>query len=275
MFPKQISATGKKPQDRVPGHFSIRNHRLSPSPTTLFTCCGHPAKHPAAVSVGFSFSSCHCLRHTLLPFPPVTVNTTFTFHHHHQFRCPSSQDQKKSKKNSPKSNPFSGVVHLLSPQPEVQMAFNGRGGAGMSAVAAGEHSHKAFSVASFGSSATASPHSHLQHPKPTSSQKLTTFALSPSSSADQAAERNANLDFSQAQSFARKELLGGSFGDLSGVPREPEESPEDMQKKDPLATQVWRLYSKQKNVLPNAERMENLTWRMMSMTLRKEQQQAR
>lgn len=145
----------------------------------------------------------------------------------------------------------------------------------MGAVAAGEHSHKALSVASFGSSATASPHSHLQHPKPTSSQKLTTFALSPSSSADQAAERNANLDFSQAQSFARKELLGGSFGDLSGVPREPEESPEDMQKKDPLATQVWRLYSKQKNVLPNAERMENLTWRMMSMTLRKEQQQAR
>lgn len=155
------------------------------------------------------------------------------------------------------------------------MAFNGRGGAGMSAAAAGEHSHKTLSAASFGSGATASPHSHLQHPKPIPPQKLNTFALSSLCSIDKPAERNANLDFSQAQSFARKELLGGSFGDLSGPPREPEETPEDMQKKDPLATQVWRLYSKQKNVLPNAERMENLTWRMMSMTLRKEQQQAR
>lgn len=156
------------------------------------------------------------------------------------------------------------------------MAFNGRGGIGLSAVAAGEHSHSTLSAASFGSGVTTSPHSRLQHPKPTSPQKLNTFALSPLSFRDRSGERNANLDFSQAQSFARKELLGGSFGDLSGVPRgEPEESPEDMQKKDPLATQVWRLYSKQKNVLPNAERMENLTWRMMSMTLRKEQQQAR
>ncbi|KAL0631796.1 Sodium- and chloride-dependent GABA transporter 1 [Maublancomyces gigas] len=156
------------------------------------------------------------------------------------------------------------------------MAFNGRGGVGMSAAAAaGEHSHKTLSAASFGSGTTTSPHSRLQHPKPISPQKPNTFVLSPSSTIEKPAERNANLDFSQAQSFARKELLGGSFGDLSGAQREPEETPEDMQKKDPLATQVWRLYSKQKNVLPNAERMENLTWRMMSMTLRKEQQQAR
>lgn len=154
------------------------------------------------------------------------------------------------------------------------MAFNGRGGVGMSAVAAGDNSHKTLSAASFSSGATVSPHSHLQHPKPISLQKLNAFALSPSID-KLPAERNANLDFSQAQSFARKKLLGGSFGDLSGAQREPEETPEDMQKKDPLATQVWRLYSKQKNVLPNAERMENLTWRMMSMTLRKEQQQAR
>lgn len=40
-------------------------------------------------------------------------------------------------------------------------------------------------------------------------------------------------------------------------------------KKDPLATQVWRLYTKAKDTLPNASRMENLTWRMMAMTLNK------
>jgi GATA-binding protein, other eukaryote len=47
------------------------------------------------------------------------------------------------------------------------------------------------------------------------------------------------------------------------------DSPEELQKKDPLGTQIWKLYSKAKSQLPNAERMENLTWRMMSMNLRK------
>lgn len=78
------------------------------------------------------------------------------------------------------------------------------------------------------------------------------------------------LDRATAQTYARKELLSGSFSPLGGVPPTPEEAPEDMQRKDPLATQVWRLYSKQKNVLPNAERMENLTWRMMALTLKRE-----
>lgn len=49
-----------------------------------------------------------------------------------------------------------------------------------------------------------------------------------------------------------------------------------MQKKDPLGTLVWKLYKKTKAELPNQERMENLTWRMMAMNLkRKEQEQAR
>ncbi|KAI9486926.1 MAG: hypothetical protein EXX96DRAFT_604972 [Benjaminiella poitrasii] len=37
--------------------------------------------------------------------------------------------------------------------------------------------------------------------------------------------------------------------------------------KDPLASQVWRMYTKAKDTLPNSSRMENLTWRMMAMTL--------
>ena len=49
-----------------------------------------------------------------------------------------------------------------------------------------------------------------------------------------------------------------------------------MQKKDPLATQVWKYYSKTKTQLPSHERMENLTWRMMAMNLkRQEREQAR
>jgi len=54
-----------------------------------------------------------------------------------------------------------------------------------------------------------------------------------------------------------------------------ERSIRQMQKEDPLGTQIWRLYSKNKSQLPNAERMENLTWRMMSMNLRRKELAAR
>ena len=84
----------------------------------------------------------------------------------------------------------------------------------------------------------------------------------------------AKLDFSTANS-ARKELLRESFfptwkDDAAGAELD---SPDEMQKKDPLATQIWRLYSKTKKQLPNQERMENLTWRMMAMSLRKRKQE--
>ncbi|KAI8883578.1 hypothetical protein K501DRAFT_249402 [Backusella circina FSU 941] len=39
--------------------------------------------------------------------------------------------------------------------------------------------------------------------------------------------------------------------------------------KDPLSSQVWRMYTRAKDTLPNGSRMENLTWRMMAMSLHK------
>jgi Fungal protein of unknown function (DUF1752)/Nitrogen regulatory protein AreA N terminus len=85
------------------------------------------------------------------------------------------------------------------------------------------------------------------------------------------------LDLSPQETIARNGLLRESvFPDWeddaagSGIG-----SPDEMQKKDPLATQIWKLYSKTKTRLPNQERMENLTWRMMAMSLkRREQMQA-
>ena len=58
------------------------------------------------------------------------------------------------------------------------------------------------------------------------------------------------------------------------------DGPDEMQRRDPLATQIWKLYSRTKAQLPNQERMENLTWRMMTLSLRRQereraQQQAR
>jgi GATA-binding protein len=138
------------------------------------------------------------------------------------------------------------------------MAFNGRGGTGA----------QASGLTSAGATSN-TPHSHRLHPSSphnhTVSGLSTLLSKGPGESSS-----SAKLDVSTAQSFARKELLGGGSFDALGVPSAPEESPEDMQKKDPLATQVWKLYSKQRGTLPNAERMENLTWRMMALTLRKE-----
>ena len=68
----------------------------------------------------------------------------------------------------------------------------------------------------------------------------------------------------------RDSILGGEWKDdhATGV---DSESPEEMQKNDPLGTQIWKLYHKTRGQLPNSERLENLTWRMMSMNLRRKE----
>ncbi|KAK4077517.1 transcriptional regulator family: GATA type zinc finger [Trichoderma aggressivum f. europaeum] len=46
-----------------------------------------------------------------------------------------------------------------------------------------------------------------------------------------------------------------------------------MQSEDPLAAQIWKFFTKTKQQLPNQQRMENLTWRMMALNLRRRKQQ--
>ena len=85
------------------------------------------------------------------------------------------------------------------------------------------------------------------------------------------------LDLSAQEVIARHGLLQDSaFPDWEDdAARSGIESPDEMQKKDPLGTQIWKLYKKTKTRLPNQERMENLTWRMMALNLkRREQRQA-
>ncbi|KAH8689568.1 hypothetical protein BGW36DRAFT_72859 [Talaromyces proteolyticus] len=68
-----------------------------------------------------------------------------------------------------------------------------------------------------------------------------------------------------------RESIFPDWGD--GTPQDSVESPDEMQRKDPLATQIWKLYSRTKSQLPNQERMENLTWRMMAMSLRRQERE--
>jgi len=48
--------------------------------------------------------------------------------------------------------------------------------------------------------------------------------------------------------------------------------PEKLAKEDPLGTQMWKMYAKTKATLPHAQRMENLSWRMMGLVLRKQKE---
>lgn len=64
----------------------------------------------------------------------------------------------------------------------------------------------------------------------------------------------------------------GAGGSERGEDDEDEDV-EELAKKDPLATQVWKMYARTKAQLPHAQRMENLTWRMMALALRKKKKE--
>lgn len=62
---------------------------------------------------------------------------------------------------------------------------------------------------------------------------------------------------------------------LPTSPQSPPQADDDIDpdsKKDPIASQVWKMYARQKASLPNGQRMENLTWRMMAMSLRRKRE---
>ncbi|KAF7793824.1 hypothetical protein EIP86_004945 [Pleurotus ostreatoroseus] len=72
-------------------------------------------------------------------------------------------------------------------------------------------------------------------------------------------------------SFASPIVSGSP--DLKSSELLPEDvDPEELAKQDPLATQVWKMYAKTKATLPNGQRMENLTWRMMALALKKKKE---
>jgi GATA-binding protein len=146
-------------------------------------------------------------------------------------------------------------------------------GGGMRANAPSEH----HTIAVTAAQSNASPQLHFQR-RPLNvaapgSTLTTTFAPSTQLNLED------KLDLSSAEVNARRKLLRESIfpGWKDDASSAGLESPDEMQKKDPLATQIWRLYTKTRTQLPNQQRMENLTWRMMGMNLkkRKEREQAR
>lgn len=119
---------------------------------------------------------------------------------------------------------------------------------------------------------TTSPSRHGQFFPPPSLENSSGFS-SAAQSLTSSGTLASNLDFSPDTnaSAARKGVLEQPIfpslrNDAQGADLD---DMEQMQKSDPLATQIWKLYSKARTQLPNAERMENLTWRMMAMSMRR------
>lgn len=79
------------------------------------------------------------------------------------------------------------------------------------------------------------------------------------------------MENSGPQPFASPKVSGSP--DLQSVDLAAADAdPEKLAKEDPLATQVWKMYARQKATLPHAQRMENLTWRMMALALKKKKE---
>ncbi|KAL7787964.1 hypothetical protein V8C37DRAFT_253933 [Trichoderma ceciliae] len=84
----------------------------------------------------------------------------------------------------------------------------------------------------------------------------------------------AALRSSQPISPSKDNVLGSAlFPSLETAAAGSSGNLEQMQSEDPLAAQIWKFFSKTKQQLPNQQRMENLTWRMMALNMRKQQQQ--
>ncbi|KAL6900232.1 hypothetical protein GGI43DRAFT_64428 [Trichoderma evansii] len=77
----------------------------------------------------------------------------------------------------------------------------------------------------------------------------------------------------QAASPSKHHVLDAALFPALDTGAGPSGSVEQMQTEDPLAAQIWKFFSKTKEQLPNQQRMENITWRMMALNLRKKRQQ--
>ncbi|TCD67442.1 hypothetical protein EIP91_012359 [Steccherinum ochraceum] len=129
------------------------------------------------------------------------------------------------------------------------------------------------------SSTTSAPSNSLFSGNGNANSTAPTSASSPKSDSryselfatDLFASRSPPMEHAAVSTFASPLRTGSP--DLKNVALSGDEAdPEKMAKEDPLATQVWKMYARTKATLPHAQRMENLTWRMMALALKKKKE---
>ncbi|KZS98412.1 hypothetical protein SISNIDRAFT_448632 [Sistotremastrum niveocremeum HHB9708] len=134
--------------------------------------------------------------------------------------------------------------------------------------------HASTASPSMGYGSLASSHSHVGPSTPATS--LVSGPKSPSIndilSDDLFNARHGSQMSEQASSAFPSPAGSGGSPDLTAAGT-PEGDLEQMAKEDPLATQVWKMYARTKATLPHAQRMENLSWRMMALALRKKREE--
>lgn len=113
-----------------------------------------------------------------------------------------------------------------------------------------------------------------------SSSQLIVPSPIPSASGINSDQTGDKLDISAEHNQVPSKLLHEAyFANLrSDTPAADPDDSDDFQKDDPFTiAKLWKHYSKSKSRIASQERMENLSWRMMSMTLKqqRERDQAR
>jgi GATA-binding protein len=173
------------------------------------------------------------------------------------------------------------IAKGMAPQ-EARAQYGERGGDMRSAATLGEDSVDFSAIGSDSidivtSNTTSSPRHVRFPPGHFDSASGTSSAIHSLTSASTLSTLESKLDLSPTDAVARRGVLRDSVFDgwKDDTTTLERETPEEMQKKDPLGTQIWKLYHRQKGQLPNGERLENLTWRMMSMNLRRKEMERR
>jgi hypothetical protein len=108
------------------------------------------------------------------------------------------------------------------------------------------------------SSTVSSPNS--RHSQITSKVHMSNMNIGPAAVAAAIADQSPS-----AQLLKRSEMPRLRLSKQRGSSRE------ELVEKDPLAAAMWRLYRSSATFLPESVRMENMTWRMMAMTLKRKE----
>lgn len=213
--------------------------------------------------------------------PPDAYTSRFFSYDTHVRRHQSPRRISNARATSPTCMSEAGVVQDLAPQEtRAQHGSHGERGGSMhfdEALADDSMDFSATGSDGVESNTISSPRHVRFPPGHHDNTSGTSSAIQSLTSASTLSTLESKLDLSPTDAVARRGVLRDSiFGEWrDDAPNLEPETPEEMQKKDPLGTQIWKLYHKQKGQLPNSERLENLSWRMMSMNLRRKELERR
>ncbi|KAK4043745.1 hypothetical protein C8A01DRAFT_32063 [Parachaetomium inaequale] len=124
----------------------------------------------------------------------------------------------------------------------------------------------AYTSTASGGARPAAPSTTTAAPRPAAATGTATMTTGPNGL--RSGLHDSRLDLPLTHGGAHPDLLrSAAFQPFQQTAARERQNLDEMQRQDPLATQIWRFYARTKQALPAQERMENLTWRMMHVKL--------